>query len=204
MTSYDELGRSSEMVVAVASALSDAGPFQVSRSGPRTVFRAESDFAELNELRKWADLSFLLPGPVESSRVRHLSLTLPVGWTHTVRLYDPDDVDDEITRWLVRAHGHVSTGVLDDVSEQLSLDLLQQFSARFQAPVMKIGSEAYVEIPQIVATALGNHVLVDARMSGIDYFAELRHVNDGVYIPVDEVTGLIEGRPAEVMVKVRL
>ncbi len=204
MTSYDDLGRPSAVVTAVATVLSDAGPFQVRSSGPNTVFTNEADFAEVTELRKWADLSFVLPGPVESSRIRQLTLSLPVGWSHTVRLYAPDDVDDEIAAWLVRAYRHVTTVVLDEGSDQLNPDLLQQFSAKFHGPVLKIGYETYVELPQIIARAIGDHVLADVRMSGIDYFAELRHIEGSVYIPVDDVTGLIDGRYAEVTLKVRM
>lgn len=205
MTSADHGdGSFSEIRAGISSVLADFGQFRAESTGGSTLFTNGGPFAELSEQRKWADLSFLLPGPLDSPRVRELELLYPTGWRHTIRLYTPDDVDAEVASWMQRAHAHTSLRTLEELSKALDPTRFERFTATFTAPVAKVGFDLYVPLPAVLRMALGeiDHVVV--RLSGIEYHAFLKTVEDIAYIPVDDVTGLDEGRSTEVQLKVRV
>jgi hypothetical protein len=48
--------------------------------------------------------NFLLTAPVRSPRLRRVELIQPYYYVHRLRLRAPDDVDDELERWLADSY----------------------------------------------------------------------------------------------------
>lgn len=202
---YGNGGQESDLAGAIAAVLSDIGAYQTSTLGAGTVYEyGGSRFADLVELRKWADLSFVLGEPVDNPRVRRLQLALPGGWSHNVRLYAVEDVDREVAGWLRAAHDHATIGEMRTDIAPLNRGQLRDFSAVFVSPVVEINRELAVMVPKALQSAIGTGSSVTVQVSGIEYATDLIFTDEDAYIPVDDVTGLGEGRSTEVVLKVRL
>jgi hypothetical protein len=131
-------------------------------------------------------------------------LALPGGWSHSVRLYAVEDVDSEVAGWLQAAHEHATVGQVRMDIAPLNGDQLRNFSAVFGSPVVEINRELAIEVPKALQSAIGNESSVVVHVSGIEYATDLIFTDENAYIPVDDVTGLGEGRSTEVVLKVRL
>lgn len=202
---YAESGEHSELKSAVSRALSAESSYFVSSSGPITEWSNGPTFAHLVELRKWADLTLLLPRPVPTSRARDIKLILPTGWAHTLRIYSPDEIDDDVAGWLVEARD-LATGVaplLEDVAG-LPRGLLERFSANFTADVVAHNRQLFVVMPDMVRAALGESDRIEVNVGGIEYRTNVQIVDDTALVPVDDLTGLEAGRSTEVSLKVRV
>lgn len=196
-------GEASGFASAIATVLSEFGTYRSTTFGATTVYENGAKFAELVELRKWADVSFTLSEPVDHSRVRGLTLDLPGGWSHTVRLYTVEDVDHELAQWLRGAHEHADNGVIKQEISPLTDDQLERFSAAFGSPVVQIDRELAVPVPNVLRLAMGQRSSVVVAVSGIEYETDMFVVDDDAYIPVDDVTGLGEGRSTEVTLRAK-
>lgn len=189
---------------AIAQVLDEVGPFESTTVGAATVYENVGRFAELVELRKWADLSFVVGAPVDHQRVRSLMLTVPGGWSHTVRLYALEDVDQELAEWLRTAYEHGTEGQLVEEISPLTSTQLARFSAVFGSEVVRVDREFAILVPGVLRLAMGDNTSVVVSVSGIEYDTEVFIVDDEAYIPVDDVTGLGEGRTTEVTLRARL
>lgn len=185
---------------AVVEALERAGEFRIHAQKTRIAFITRMTFGGVSLARKWVDLSFILPEPLDDSRVRGLELHGPTSWGHTIRLYQPEDVDDHVEEWLGDALVRGNQEALDPSAEvdPLTARQLDLFSTGFRAKVE--GEE--IRLPRHVAEALALVDLVTARVGGVEYQAQLFHHDDGSHIVVDPITGLGDGDQTDVFLKV--
>ena len=89
---------------AVRRHLETIGPLHVEPVSVGIFLKRSRGFAELRPLRDWVALSFSLP-----FRAQHRLITRKVipggrGYFHVVNLQGPEDLDQDIRRWLTEAY----------------------------------------------------------------------------------------------------
>lgn len=93
-------GAAVELYLAVEAALESCGEFRVHPQKTRIAFISVMTFAGVRLARRWVDLSFITPGPIDHPRIRSLVCYGPTSFGHDVRVGDPADVDDKLHEWL--------------------------------------------------------------------------------------------------------
>jgi len=61
--------------------------------------KSDRKFAEVRPKYRWLSLELALPDVVEDER-----FSRRMGRVHVLRLYGPDDVDDQVQEWLAQAY----------------------------------------------------------------------------------------------------
>jgi len=88
---------------AVKAHLDTVGPVHVEPVSVGIFIKRGRTFVELRPMQKWVALSFVLPRSVDHSRI-----TRRIGsggrTFHFVRLYGPEDVDDDVCAWLTESY----------------------------------------------------------------------------------------------------
>lgn len=84
---------------AVLACLESVGPVHVEPVSVGIFLKRTSTFAELRPMQRWVALGFSV-----RRRIEHDRITRRMGLHHIVRLYGPDDVDDEVHAWLAEAY----------------------------------------------------------------------------------------------------
>lgn len=89
---------------AVLRHVETLGPVHVEPVSVGIFLKRSQTFAELRPMQKWQALSFGLPRRIVHPRITR---TMPGSGSRTyyaVRLYGPEDVDDQIRDWLTEAY----------------------------------------------------------------------------------------------------
>lgn len=94
---------------AVMAALDGIGPVHVEPVSVGIFLKHGRSFAQLRPRDKWVNLSFGLARTVREPRIQ-TRRAYGNRTHHVVRLFGPDDVDDEIRGWLAEAHGLTGSG----------------------------------------------------------------------------------------------
>jgi uncharacterized protein DUF5655 len=88
---------------ALLAAVEEQGPVTVNVTKSRIAFQTQIRFAGVSALRKdHLIANFVLTRPLESDRLSHEFIP-PYYFVHRLRLYRPEDVDDELRGWLAEA-----------------------------------------------------------------------------------------------------
>lgn len=185
---------------AVVTALEKAGEFRIHPQKTRIAFISRMTFAWVSLARKWADVGFILPDPLDDKRIRRLELYGPTSWGHSIRLGSPGEIDDDVIDWLGEALRRGNQETLDPSHrvEPLNGRQLEIFWTGFRARV----EEGRVALPVFVADALALTDQVSAQIGGQKGEAVL-HRSDGVTrIDVAPTSGLGEGDQTDVFLKV--
>lgn len=186
----DYLAEKSDLAVAiyqrVVSVLDTAGAFRVHAQRTRIGFISRMTFAGISLAREWADLTFILPKPLDDERIRRLELYGPTSWGHHIRLQSVQAVDDEVTKWLGDALRRGDQETLDPRAEVTPLNerQLAVFWTGFRGRV----SDGRVALPGHVSDALAAVDEVVARVSGTDHLVELIRVGGSTLIEIDGYT----------------
>lgn len=188
---------------AVVAALERAGEFRIHPQKTRIAFISRMTFAGVSLARRWADLSFILPEPLEDDRIRRLELYGPTSWGHTIRLAEPADVDGDVEAWLARALLRGDQATLDPLAEvhPLSMPQLKAFWTGFAATVERRDDDLVVRLPGYVADALALVDGVVARVEGFRYPATITRDGTGSLLPIDPALGLGEGDNTDVFIE---
>jgi hypothetical protein len=155
---------------AVETAIATAGEFRVHPQKTRIAFISRMSFAGVKLARRWADLSFILPKPVDDDRIRRIDLYGPTSFGHGMRLGTADDVDATVQSWLAEARRRGDQETLDPaahVEPLVGRPLLQvvvPLAARVQTD-----DDLAVALPRYVGEAFAAHPYVVARISGTRY-----------------------------------
>ena len=80
------------------------GPVHVEPVSVGIFLKRSRTFAELRPMQKWESLSFGLPRRIVHARITRTITGQGRGAYHYVRLYGPDDVDDQVRDWLTEAY----------------------------------------------------------------------------------------------------
>lgn len=101
----DLLSDIQNVLAAAAASPERAGapPLRVHPQRSRVAFITRMTFAGLAPGRSWADLSLILPTPVENARIDRIDVYGPTSFGHRVRLRDRDEIDDDVRAWLAAA-----------------------------------------------------------------------------------------------------
>jgi hypothetical protein len=185
---------------AVVGALEKAGGFRVHAQKTRIAFISRMTFAWVSLARRWADVGFVLPDPLDDERIRRLELYGPTSWGHSIRLGSPGEVDDDVVGWLGEALRRGNQETLDPSHEVEPLNgrQLEVFWTGFRVKV----DEGRVALPRHVADALALTDQVFTQIGG-HWDEALLHRSDGVTrIDVDPTIGLGEGDQTDVFLKV--
>ncbi len=164
---------------AVEAAIAACGEFRIHPQKTRISFIARMTFAGIRLARRWADLSFILPTPLDDAGVRKIDLYGPTSFGHEVRLTGPDDVDDAVGSWLCQAHTRGEQKTLDPRAEVNPVvgRALEHLMAPLRTRVVGTGEGLAVTVPTYVAQAFGAHPQVVARIQGDQYPGEIRLVD---------------------------
>lgn len=184
----------------VVTALNEAGEFRIHPQKTRIAFISRMSFAGVSLAREWADLSFILPEPLDDARVRKLELYGPTSWGHSIRLGASVDVDEDVRRWLGEALRRGDQDTLDPSHEVTPLNSrqLEVFWTGFRA---KVG-DGRITLPGYVGEALAFVDHVSAQIGGSKSDTTLGRVSGITFLDVDPSTGLGEGDEADVFLRV--
>jgi hypothetical protein len=101
------LSGKSAAAVALYHLLVDAagnlGEMEIVPMKSSILFRLTTAFASVTVRRKWLDINFAVEGERSSSRIRRTERISARRFAHSVRIEDPDDIDDELVEWLAEA-----------------------------------------------------------------------------------------------------
>ena len=185
---------------AVTSALQRAGEFRVHPQKTRIAFISRMTFAGLTLARRWADLGFILPEPLDSGRIRKLELYGPTSWGHSMRLESPDAVDAVVEGWLAEALRRGDQETLDPTREVAPLNpgQLAIFWTGFRVRVR----DGRVQLPGHVSEALALADYVSAQIGGQESEIPLRREGGLTFLDVDSATGLGNGDQTDVFLRV--
>lgn len=187
----------------VIEALEAAGEFRIHAQKTRVAFISRMTFAGCVMAKRWVDLSFVLPEPLDSERMRRLELYGPTSWGHVVRLHDPDAVDSEVRNWLEAALLRGDQETLDPRFTVAPLNgrQLEVFWTGFRGEVTDSGAGLGVELPGHVAAALELVADVAARIGGVTSIVALEREQSLVRIPLG-AEGLVEGDHIDVFLTI--
>ena len=85
-------------------AVTALGPVTVLPEKTRIALHARMSFAALMPRQRWLDGHVVLARRLESARFRRIETFSPRNVVHAFRLAGPDQVDDEVRRWLAEAY----------------------------------------------------------------------------------------------------
>ena len=200
----DHLSDKSELAVsiyrAVVESLEHCGQFRVHSQKTRIAFISRMTFAGVKLARRWADLSFITATPVDDRRIRRLELYGPTSWGHTIRLDDPEALDDEVLEWLCESLRRGDRETLDSNAEVVPLTghLLSVFWTGFRAQV----AGGTIRFPGYVSEALALADEVVVRISGVDHRVSLADDHGVAYFEAPPELGLGSGDHVDVFVRV--
>ena len=89
---------------AVMARLEPVGPIHVEPVSVGIFLKRARTFAELRPMVKWESLSFVMSRTIDHPSISRRLRGSPGRTWHVVRLYGPDDVDDDIGAWLVESY----------------------------------------------------------------------------------------------------
>ena len=170
MALEEHLASKSEIAVAlyraVESALASCGEFRIHPQKTRVAFIARMTFAGVRLAKRWADLSFILPAPLDDIRVRQVELYGPTSFGHGVRLTDPAQVDADVRAWLCVAHTRGKQETLDPNADVEAVvgTALERMLAPLRTRVVTSEAQAFGPHPYVVARIRGDHYPGDIRM----------------------------------------
>ena len=84
--------------------VNDLGPHEVSSVKHAILFTASTHFLAVKPKRKWLDIEFVLPFPVEGFPIYKTVRASKQKWAHFVRLESEDEVDERLAEWLREAY----------------------------------------------------------------------------------------------------
>jgi len=200
----DHLAGKTELAIsifeAVVARLERAGEFRVHPQKTRIAFISRMTFGGVSLARKWVDLGFVLPEPVDDERIRKLELYGPTSWGHSIRLNTPEDVDEKVRDWLADALRRGDQETLDPTREVAPLNpgQLEVFWTGFRVRVV----EGRVFLPGYVSGALALVDHVSAQIGGHTAETLLRRQAGRTFMDVDPATGLGDGDQTDVFLRV--
>ena len=179
---------------AVVDVLSTCGEFRIHAQKTRIAFISRMSFAGLTFARNWANLTFILPNPVDHPRIRKLTLYGPTSWGHSLRLTGTEEIDDQVRKSLCEAWRRGNQETLDPGATVTPIRgrLLEVFETAFQGTVSAGWDGLFVVLPNHVSAALALVDEVEARAKGTRYRAKIRK-GKNTMMTVDRATGLAEG-----------
>lgn len=103
---YFSTGPSHERPVfdALMVHLADVGPIVVEPVSVGIFLKRARTFAELRPMTKWVALSFSLPRLVRHRLITRKPIAHGGSWWHVANVATPDELDDELVRWVVEAY----------------------------------------------------------------------------------------------------
>lgn len=184
---------------SVVAALESCGEFRVHAQKTRIAFISRMSFAGISATRRWVDLSFILPAPDDDQRIRKLFLYGPTSWGHSVRIFDPGDVDLQVREWLRHAWRRGNQETLDSGAPVAPLQgrALELLETAFTGKVRSDTGELLVELPRYVAQALALVDSVPARARGVRFQGKLIRSEGSVALIIDPGAGVTEGGSAD-------
>ncbi len=207
-TVEDVLDRKSDLAIsiyhAVEAALERSGDFRVHAQKTRIAFISRMTFAGVSLARRWADLFFILPEPLDNDRIRRLELYGPTSWGHTIRLESPADVDADVEVWLARSLKRGDQVTLDPSADvrALGTQQLEVFWTGFSAAVELFEDDLVVPLPGYVADALALVDEVSLRIGGVKQNATLIRDGSRSLVALDPSLGLGQGDVTDVFIEV--
>lgn len=188
---------------AVVGALEAAGEFRIHPQKTRIAFISRMTFAGVSLARRWADLSFILPEPLDDRRIRKLDLYGPTSWGHTIRLSRPDDIDRDVEQWLEQALKRGDQETLDPQAEvaPLNMNQLEVLWTGFKARIEVVADILLVRLPSHVEEALALVDEVRVRIMGVDQVAPIERRGGHGLLVLDPVSGLGDGDEVDVFIR---
>ncbi len=165
---------------AVEAALLVCGEFRVHPQKTQIAFIARMTFGGVKLARRWADLSFILPAPVDDPRIRSIELYGPTSFGHRLRLEAAAEVDRDVRRWLCEAHRRGLQDTLDPAAEVDAAvgHVLEHMMVPLRTRVVAHPDGLALGLPQYAAQAFGAHPFVLARIRGAHYPGEIQKQAD--------------------------
>ncbi len=153
---------------AVESALAGAGDFRIHPQKTRIAFISRMSFASVKLARRWVDLAFIVPYPIDAPRIRRIELYGPTSFGHHLRLEEVDQVDREVRGWLAEALRRGDQETLDSRArvEPVVGRPLEIMIVPLRTRVLRYGDELALRLPRYAAEAFDAHRPVDARIAG--------------------------------------
>ncbi len=200
------LARHTAHAVAIyraVEAVTASGGVRVHPQRTRIAFISTMTFAGVQLATRWADLSFIVAGPIDDERVRRIELYGPTSFGHTVRLMSPDDVDADVRNWLTEARRRGDQETLDPhaVVEPILGRPLEVLRVPLRSTVVSTGPRPVLGLPRYAAQAFGAHPSVRVTIRAAVHAGTVRARGDGCELVLDDVTlgqlGLGAGDPAD-------
>lgn len=187
---------------SLIDALEKAGEFRVHPQKTRIAFISRMTFAWASLARRWVDVGFILPDPLDDGRIRKLELYGPTSWGHSIRIGSPNEVDDDMVDWLGESLRRGEQETLDPSREVQPLNgrQLEIFWTGFRVKV----EDDRVALPGYIADALALVDHVSAQVGGHKTEAALDRSGGVTRIDVDPSMGLGEGDQTDVFLKVSM
>jgi len=187
----DLLARHSDHIVgiyrAVESAVAEAGDFRIHSQKTRIAFISRMSFASVTLARRWDDLAFIMPHPIDDPRIRLIELYGPTSFGHHVRLDQVDQVDRAVRGWLAEALRRGDQETLNPRAhvEPLVGRHLEILMVPLRTQVCQHPAGLALRLPRYAAEAFDAHPRVDARIAGTHQSGHLQSTPDGDLLVFD-------------------
>ncbi len=172
---------------AVVSALAGVGDFRIHPQKTRIAFISRMSFASVKLARRWVDLAFIVPSPIDDPRIRRIELYGPTSFGHHLRLEEIDQVDREVRGWLAEALRRGDQETLDSRArvEPVVGRPLEIMIVPLRTRVLRHGDELALRLPRYAAEAFDAHRRVDARIAGTHLSGRVESTPDGDILVFD-------------------
>ncbi len=87
----------------LVEAVGSLGEMEVVPMKSSILLRVKTAFVNVTVRRKWLDIYFAVDGERSGRRIRRTERISARRFAHSVRIEDPDDIDDELMAWLAEA-----------------------------------------------------------------------------------------------------
>lgn len=189
---------------AFQSAVETCGEFRIHPQKTRIAFIATMTFAGARLAKRWIDVSFITPRPIDDARIRAIELFGPTSFGHTVRITSASDLDDTVREWLCESWRRGTQETLDS-SAQVAVvtgHARAVLSIPLAGRAMRTESGLSLRLPAYAIEALGEGAPVSGRIPG-EQPTPARVATPGLVFEGDvlERLGLGDGDPVDVFVK---
>ncbi len=193
MALEDHLATKTEVAVelyrAIENSLRTCGEFRIHPQKGRVAFIARMTFAGVKLARRWADVGFILPSPIDDPRIRELVLYGPTSFGHEIRIAQTEDVDGDVLTWLCAAHRRGLRETLDSTAhvDPLVGRSLELLLVPLRTRVVEHESGLALSLPRYAGEAFAAHPHITARIGARHYRGEVEHAGDGYELATTEL-----------------
>ncbi len=192
------------------AATAACGDFRVHPQKTRIAFISTMTFATVRLARRWIDVSFIAPEPIDDPRVRTLECYGPTSFAHGLRIAEPEDLDDDVRAWLCVSLRRGDRDTLEPTAHVAPLlgRPLEIVVVPLRCVVIRPTTSLAVTIPRYAAEVFEAHPAVRAKVARQQVSGVVEAANGHWQVTLREGTleslGIGLGETADVFLRANL